>query len=194
MVMADNGELVMKNIYFLLLLSISSISYGEYKELNHYDVFNYQVCNGFWVEEALPHKCSSDVSLIRVMDTDDRIKGKFTPWKTSSEEIHLITKTNDVKKALEILQEIPLLYTIKTSTDNFSGVFYGSNEVFGGSTYVKCLKKENNCLISNGSVSLDLSRDDFFININPSNYEKNRSYQVPIEAIEFAHWSLNNMI
>lgn len=183
----------MKNIYFLLLLSISSISYGEYRELNHYDVFNYQVCNGFWIEEALTHECSSGVSLVRVMGTDDRVKGKFKPWKISSEEIHLITQSNNVENVLEIVQEIPLLYTIKTSIDDFSGVFYGSNEVFGGSTYVKCFKKSKKCLISNKNVSLDLSIDDLFININPSNYEKNHSYHVPIEAIEFAHWSLKNM-
>lgn len=196
--MAIYGELVtVRKIIALSLAFFCTNAYCQYTQLKHFDVFKYHACSGNWVDEVfeiIGPKCTPDVFINQVNNNDDRVLNKYISWQANKEKVLIITPYNNVENVLEILQEAPLEYTIKTSNNQFSGVFYGgASRNVGGNTFVKCDKVKNKCTISNNAVSYDVTNEGISLNFNIDFADISEPIDVRYSAFEFAFWALDVM-
>lgn len=198
LVLAVYGELVkVRKIIALSLVFFCSNAYCTYTQLNYFDIFKYHACEGHWINELFEivgPKCSPNISINDVNINDDRVLNKYLSWQTNKEKVLIVTASDNVENVLEILQEAPLEYTIKTSNNQFSGVFYNtSSKVTGGDTFVKCDKVKNKCTITNNAVSYDVTNEGISLNFNMNFANTSDPIDVRYSAFEFAFWVLNVM-
>ncbi len=184
----------MKYIISFLTIFFSNLVNAKYEELDLKSVEKYHVCDANWIAEISNIGCNEKLVRNLVSHDDDRIINKYIPYSPKREKILATTTNKDPENVLEVLQEVPLEFTVSTFENNFYGVFYGQNEKkISQYWFVKCDSTRRECIVSSELASITINQKSTTMNINPKISIDTTSITKIDEAINFASWAITKM-
>ena len=186
------GDEMLKQILFTILL-ISNYANAEYFELKQDDIDKYHICSSTAFSDLIDIGCDKSLIQYSVFANDDRLLDKYITFQ-KGENLYIISPYENVEVVLNIIQEIPLKYTISTFNKNFSGTFYQNDENgISRKWLVKCNKIKISCLISSDILSLQINEDSTITTINNTANSNFKSLNGIDQVLDFSKWAISEM-